>query len=119
MPPKILGNLIEKIDRQFPLTSKFQLTALLQQWLITSGSTIGDLHGKSSNPESWLWIKINNNLYQINADTKRQGVQMFLKNEANKNPWVIIPTENSGNLTKVTNDINGNPIPLFYMYKSL
>ena len=118
MPPKILGNHIEKIDRQFPLTSKFQLTALLQQWLITSGSTIGDLHGKSSNPESWLWIKINNNLYQINADTKRQGVQMFLKNEANKNPWVIIPTENSGNLTKFTNDINGNPIPGFYMYKS-
>ena len=118
MPPKILGNHIEKIDRQFPLTSKFQLTALLQQWLITSGSTIGDLHGKSSNPESWLWIKINNNLYQINADTKRQGVQMFLKNEANKNPWVIIPTENSGNLTKFTNDINGNPIPCFYMYKS-
>jgi hypothetical protein len=43
---------------------------------------------------------------------------MFLKNEANKNPWVIIPTENLGNLTKFTNDLNGNAIPFFYMYKS-
>ena len=25
MPPKITGNHIEKMDRQFPLTSKFQL----------------------------------------------------------------------------------------------
>ena len=91
---------------------------MLKQWLETSGSTIGEMRGRNSNPEPWLWIIINNNLYQINADTKRQGVQMFLKNEANKNPWVIIPTENLGNLTKFTNDINGNPIPLFYMYKS-
>jgi hypothetical protein len=118
MPPKITGNHIEKMDRQFPLKSKFQLKILLQEWLETSGSTIGEMHGRSSNPEPWLWIKIDNNLYQINADTKRQGVLMFLKNVANKNSWVIIPTENSGNLTKFTNDINGNPIPFFYMYKS-
>ena len=118
MPPKITGNHIEKMDRQFPLTSKFQLKILLQEWLETSGSTIGDMHCRSSNPGPWLWIKIDNNLYQIYADTKRQGVQEFLNNQVNKHSWLIIPTENSGNLTKFTNDINGNPIPGFYMYKS-
>ena len=41
MPPKITGNHIEKMDRQFPLTSKFQLKILLQEWLETSGSPIG------------------------------------------------------------------------------
>lgn len=117
--PKILGNHIDKMDRQFPLTSKFQLKILLQEWLATSGSTIGEMHVRNSNPEPWIWIKIDNYLYQINADSKREGVQEFLNNEANKNPWLIIPTENKGNRTKVTNDINGNPITGFYMYKSL
>ena len=80
MPP-IIGNHIEKMDRQFPLTSKFQLITLLKQWLLTtSGNTIGDLKGKSSNPEALLWIKINNNVYKIHADTKREGVIAFLKN---------------------------------------
>ena len=117
--PSIIGNHIEKMHKQFPLTSKAQLKILLQEWLKTSGSTIGEMHGKNSNPEPWLLIKLNNYYYQINADTKREGVQEFLNNEANKNPWLIIPTENKGNRTKVTNDIIGNPITGFYMYKSL
>ena len=69
------------MDRQFPLTSKFQLNVLLKQWLNTSGSTIGDLHGKKSNPESLLWINIENKLYKIHADTNRKGIQEFLNNE--------------------------------------
>jgi hypothetical protein len=118
MPPKIIGNHIEKMDKQFPLTSKFQLKILLQEWLgKTSGNTIGSLKDNNSNPEPWLWIKMNNILYKIHADTNRDGVLTFIQNEVNKNPWIIIPTENLGNRTKVTNDINGNPIPGFYMYK--
>jgi hypothetical protein len=116
--PSIIGNHIEKMNRQFPLTSKAQLKILLQEWLKTSGSTIGEMNGRNSNPEPWLWVKIDNILYQINCDTRRAGVQQFLNDEANKNPWLIIPTENLGNHTKVTNDINGNPIPYFYMYKA-
>lgn len=119
MPPRIIGNHIEKMDREYPLTSKFQLIILLKQWLETSGNTIGEMHGRNSNPEPWLWVKIENHLYQINADSKRAGVQEFLNNETNKHSWLIIPTENSGNLTKVTNDINRNPIPYFYMYRVL
>ena len=115
---RITGNYIEKMDRQLPITSKFLLKMLLNEWLKTSSSTIGEMHGKNSNPEPWLWIKLKNDLYQINADTKREGVQEFLNNEVKENPWLIIPTENKGNRTKVTNDINGNPIPGFYMYKS-
>jgi hypothetical protein len=119
MTPKIIGNHIQKMDSKLPLNSKFQLIILLKEWLKTSGVTIGDLRGKSSNPEALLWIKINNNVYKIHADTKREGVIAFLKNEANKNSWVIIPTEKSGELTKVTNDINHNSIPGLYMYRSI
>jgi hypothetical protein len=115
---RITGNYIEKMDRQLQITSKFLLKMLLNEWLKTSSSTIGEMHGKNSNPEPWLWIKLKNDLYQINADTKREGVQEFLNNEVKENPWLIIPTENKGNRTKVTNDKNGNPIPGFYMYKS-
>ena len=115
---KITGNHIDKMDRQLPLTSKFQLLMLLKEWLNTFGNTIGEMKGRNSNPEPWLWIKYKNELYQINADTKRDGVIEFLKNDANNNPWFLIPTENLGNRTKVTNDIDSNPIPGFYMYKS-
>jgi len=98
--------------------TKDDLVKLLKNWLGTNENTIGDLKGKKSNPEPWIRIKIDNDSYQINADSRRVGVQEFLNNEGNKHPWLIIPTKNSGNLTKVTNDINGNPIPFFYMYKS-
>jgi hypothetical protein len=117
MPPIIIGNNIEKMDRQFPLTSKFQLKILLQEWLETDGNTIGEMHDRNSNPEPWIWICINNNFYKMHADSNREGVKEFLKNEANNRTWLIIPTKNLGNRTKVTNNLNGNPISGFYMYK--
>lgn len=118
MPPKIIGNHIEKMDRQLPLTTKDQLQKLLKQWLETKGNTLGDLKGRKSSRVPLLWIKIENILYKINTDTKRKGILAYLENEEMKNPWVLIPTKRLGNLTKVTNHINGNPIPGFYMYKS-
>ena len=51
-------------------------------------------------------------------ESKFEEVDNSIKNDENKNPWLIIPTENLGNRTKVTNDINSNPISGFYMYKS-
>ncbi len=106
------------MHRQSPLTKQSELKDMLIKWLETTEITIGDMHGRPSNPEPWIWIKIDNVLYHINADTKRGGVEAFIKNEENGNPWMIIPTGKLKKLTKVTNDINGNPIPLFYMYKS-
>ena len=116
MIPKITGKYIDKMDANFPLTTKFQLKSLLKEWLKTDGKTIGNLNGNSSNPEPIIYIKIDSRKYKIHADTKREGVITFLNNEINKNPWVIIPTENIGVNTKLTNDINRNPIPGFYMY---
>jgi hypothetical protein len=116
-PPKIIDNYIQKMKRQLPLTKKSELKDLFIKWSETSESTIGDMHGRKSNPEAWLWIEIDNNLYKIHADTKRKGVVKFLENEEKENPWILIPTGKSRKLTKFTNDINGNPIPGFYMYK--
>jgi hypothetical protein len=117
-PPIITDNHIQKMHRQSPLTKQSELKDLLIKWLETTEITIGDMRGRKSNPEPWIWIKIDNFLYHINADTKRKGVEAFIKNEENGNPWVIIPTGKLKKLTKVTNDINGKPIPLFYMYKA-
>lgn len=117
MTPKIINNHIQDMYRQYPLETPFQLKVLLLEWLKTSGSTIGDLYGKSSDPRPLLWIKKDNITYKIHADTKREGIIAFIKNEEMKNPWVIIPTEKSGDLRKVTNDFNRESIPGFYMYK--
>ena len=114
--PKITGKHINKMDVNFPLTTKFQLKCLLDEWLNTDGKTIGNLNGNSSNPEPIIYIEIYSRKYKIHADTTRAGVSSFLNNEKNKNPWVIIPTEKKGDITKFTNDINRNPIPGFYMY---
>ena len=51
IPPIITGNHTEKMDRQFPLTSNFQIKILLKEWLKTSGKTIGEMHVRHSNPE--------------------------------------------------------------------
>lgn len=114
--PKIIGKYINKMDSNFPLTTKFQLKCLLDEWLNTDGKTIGNLNGNSSNPEPIIYIKIDSRKYKIHADTTRAGVSSFLNNEKNKNPWVIITTEKKADATKFTNDINKNPIPGFYMY---
>lgn len=118
MPPKIIGKHIQKMHRQSPLTKQSELKDLLIKWLETTEITIGDMRGRKSNPEPWIWIKIDNVLYHINADSKRDGVEAFIKNEENGNPWVIIPTGRIMNIIKVTNDDNAQPIPRFYMYMS-
>ena len=115
MPPKIIGNHIQKMDRQFPLTSKFQLTTLLQEWLLTPRATIGDLYGRRSNPEPWIWIKIDNYLFKIHADTTREGIKVFVKNHEENNSLKIIQN-NRGVYKKVSNDINGKAIKGLYFY---
>lgn len=115
MQPKITGNHIEKMNREYPLTSKSQVITLLQEWLFTLGATIGDLYGRRSNPEPWLWIKINNNLYKIHADSKREGIEVFVKNHENTNSWKVIANRNKI-FNKVSNDATGKAIKGLYFY---
>ena len=116
MKPRIIGDTIEKMDKNYPLTSKENLIELLKEWIEKSnGNTIGNLNGRKSNPTPWLWIKINDDLYKMNADTKRHGIEKFLENHKNKNPWRIIKNQR-GRINTITNKKDGNRIVGLYFY---
>ena len=67
-----------KIDN--PLNSIDELIDLLKEWKANSNSeTIGDLFGRKSNPSPLIWIKINNRIYKIHADTKRNIFSVLSK----------------------------------------
>jgi len=110
------NNEVKSIKRGTICNSKDELIALLNNWLETNENTIGDLNGRKSNPETWIWINIDNVKYRIPADCKKDGIKVFLNNESNNNPWELIPTKGIGNNYKLTNDVKRNPIRGFYMY---
>jgi hypothetical protein len=115
-PPAIINNYIEKMKIDNPLNSIDELIDLLKEWKANSNSeTIGDLFDRKSNPRPLIWIKINNNLYKIHADTKRKGIIKFLQNHENNNQLTII-SNRRGIFNKVTNDSNNNPISGLYFY---
>jgi len=115
-PPAIINNYIEKMKIDNPLNSIDELIDLLKEWKANSNSeTIGDLFGRKSNPSPLIWIKINNRIYKIHADTKRKGIVKFLQNHENDNQIKIVKNRNE-NYNKVTNDSNNKPIPGLYFY---
>jgi transcription elongation GreA/GreB family factor len=114
-PPAIINNYIEKMRRENPLNSIDKLIYVLKEWKDKSDSeTVGDLSVHTKNTPI-LWIKINEQLYYINADTKRKGIVKFLQNHENNNQLIII-MNSVGKYNKVTNDSNDKPIPGLYFY---
>ena len=107
-------NFIKKIEKSFPLTDKQTLYNILKWWrIISKADTIGDLK-KASGHTAQIHINLGSNLYCINADTNKKGVDAFLKNKTNK--WSLIANE-TGRVNKVTNDPNKDPIKGLYIYK--
>lgn len=74
---------------------------------------IGDKNIKNGNTPL-IRINIGSNKYVINADSKKEGVIIFLKNK--NNPWILIQNEN-GLKNKITNNLTEEPIQGFYIYK--
>jgi len=102
------------MTRNSSLTSKQTLFDILKWWnRISSSKTIADLRGKSSSPETIVYMRIGSYLYKIHADTNKKGVKTFLANK--DNPWSIIEGS-KGNKNKVTNNLDQSPIEGFYMY---
>ena len=109
-------NFIKKIEKSYPLTDKQTLYNILKWWrIISKADTIGDLK-KASGHTAQIHIKLESNLYHINADTNKEGVGSFLKNKEKTNKWSLIENEN-GRVNKVTNDPNKDPIKGLYIYK--
>ena len=96
------------------IDSKDLLYDILKWWRnITKHEKIGDKNIKNGNTPL-IRINIGSNKYVINADSKKEGVIIFLKNK--NNPWILIQNEN-GLKNKITNNLTEEPIQGFYMYK--
>ena len=93
------------------LTSRRDLVLLLKGWLqMTSSETIGDPNeGPGVRP--LIRLQIGDKSYELNADTKREGVKLFLENEKNRITWSYSDTN------RVSNALNGEHIENLQMYK--
>ena len=105
------GNFIIQMNWDNCLRSKEELRMLLSGWeQLTSADTIGDPSiGIGVNP--LIKLQIGERRYVLNQDTKREGVEVFLENARNGNPWTI------SNKNRVSNAQNGEHIAGLHMYK--
>jgi len=109
-------NFILKLSRENALNNKEDFLKILKCWMgFSKSETIGDLTiliGRTP----LLFLKIGSSTYYINADSKRTGVEEFIKNTENN--WQIIYNED-GVKNKVTNRKDEEAIPGFYFYKDI
>lgn len=94
--------------------SKDELITTLKNWLKTNENTIGNGEIKTGNTKI-IFLKLNDNKYYINADTTREGIEVFVKNHEENNSWMIIQN-NRGVHKKISNDINSKTIKGLYFY---
>jgi hypothetical protein len=95
--------------------SKDDLIKLLEKWLENPKNiTIGDLTNFNGNAR-WLFLKLDNKSYYLNADNHRNGVLELVKNHRKGNVWKVIQN-NRGTYKKLTNDVNHKAIPYLYFY---
>ena len=110
------GNHIKPIQKGNALKSKDDLYDVLKWWsIISTNQTVGDLKIMNNN-QKLILIQVGSSGYYINADSNKIGVKEFLSNKGN--PWKIRENEN-GKKNKVTNRLDDEPIPYFYMYKEI
>ena len=105
------GNFIIQMNWDNCLRSKEELRMLLTGWLqFTSADTIGDPSiGIGVNP--LIKLQIGERRYVLNQDTNRAGVEVFLENTRNGNPWTLSETN------RVSNAQNGEHISGLHMYR--
>ena len=107
----LMGKYILPMNWENCLTSREDLVLLLRGWLqMTSVETIGDPEGNIG-VASLIKLKVGDRRFELNNDTKRQGVEIFLKNERNGNNWHYSETN------RVSNDLNGEHIANLNMYR--
>lgn len=106
----LLGEYIIPMSWRNCLESREDLVILLKGWCqMTSSETIGDPNiGIGVRP--LIRLRLGDRRYELNADTKREGVQIFLENEKKGNTWVHSDTN------RVSNALNGEYIQNLHMY---
>lgn len=112
--PEIIDQYISKMDRNNPIYLN-ELIELLGKWQRESkAKTIGNVK-LIGGVTPLLWISSNGNLYRMHTDTKREGIEMFLKNQ-NKNYQMKIIKNTRGRFNLVSNDSEGRSIYGLYFY---
>jgi hypothetical protein len=107
----LLGQYITPMTWNNCLQSRKDLVLLLSGWLqLTSSETIGDPN-IGVGVLSLIRLQIGHTRYRLNADTNRKGVEVFLKNARNGNPWTI------SDKNRVSNAQNGEHIMGLHMYR--
>jgi hypothetical protein len=107
----LMGQHITPMTWNNCLTSRKDLVLLLRGWLqITSAETIGNPN-ENIGVASLIKLKIGDKRFELNNDTKRQAVEIFLENERNENSWHYSETN------RVSNDLNGEHIANLQMYR--
>ncbi|MGV1011324.1 MAG: hypothetical protein ACOYBS_02660 [Flavobacterium sp.] len=94
--------------------TKDDFITLLKNWSKTGEETISNGKSKTGNVK-WIKLNLNGNNYYMNADTAKDGIEVFLKNHENNNTWKVI-ANNRNVYKKISNDINGKPIKYLYFY---
>ena len=95
---------------------KTELNIVLSRWLARSGArTIGDVADYGGRP--WLFITLGIHEVALNADTKRDAVETFVKasSQQPERPWRVIPNRN-GRINKVLPGPDPAPLPGWYAY---
>lgn len=105
------------IERNSICYDKEELVNLLKKWLKTDEETIGDIRNYTKNTR-WLYLELDNFRYFFNSDTKRRGVEDFVRNHDRGFTWRVIQNK-KGNFKKVTNEQSGNSIPFLYFYSEV
>lgn len=107
----LTGQYIIQMNWDNCLRSKEELRMLLTGWKqLSTADTIGDpSKGIGVNP--LIKLQIGERRYVLNQDTNRAGIEVFLENARNGNPWTI------SNTNRVSNAQNSEHIAGLHMYK--
>ena len=109
----LMGQYIIPMTWDNCLNSREDLVLLLRGWLQvtkTSTKTLGDPKANIG-VAALIRLKVGDRRWELNHDTKRPGVEIFLENEKNKNTWTYSETN------RVSNHKDGRHIENLQMYK--
>ena len=109
-------NYINPLAKSRAIESKEEFYRVLSWWVkLSKSETIGDISKMNKNTPL-IRLKVGSSFYYINADTKKNGVRVFLNNKDNY--WYLIPNED-GKVNKITNRLDKSSIEGFYLYKEI
>ena len=109
----LMGQYIIPMTWNNCLTSRKDLVLLLKGWLqMTSAETIGNPN-ENIGIAPLIRLEVGDKRFELNNDTKRQAVEIFLENEKNGNTW------HYSEKNRVSNDQDGKHIQHLHMYRKL